>query len=132
MSGTCSYDAPLYRFAYKRHIADDVKQFMTCALVVPNEGLVLDISQLCGVKTWYTEQVGKFVEFVLFQLTLIDNDSIIHITALDEVGAEQRLYVANEYEGTCGSNVADELIHIVKGSKLTAYELRVERAHRSN
>ena len=132
MSGTCSNDAPLDRFADESHIADDVKQFMTCTLVVPDKGLVLYVSQFRGVHARYSEEVGKFVELVLFQLSFVDNDGVVHIAALDKVGAEQRLYVANEYKGSCRSDIGSKLVHIVEGGKLAAYELRVEGAHCSN
>ena len=88
MTRTCGNDASLDGFANQGHITNDVQQFVACALILPYQRLVLDISQLCGVAVFYTEHVCQSVKSLLGGLAFVDDDGIVHIAALDEVGLE--------------------------------------------
>ena len=123
MSRTCSNDTTLDRFSNKCHVANHIKEFMTGTFVLPYNWLMLYISKFACIKTWNTEKVSKSIELVLWLFNLIDNDGIIHVTALDEVCLKQLHYIANEHEGTCRSNFTCEILYIIDCSKLGVDEL---------
>ena len=123
MSRTCCDDTAFDRLSYKCHIANHIKELMTCTLILPYNWLMLYISELTCVKTWNAEKVSKSVKLVLWLLYLINNDGIIHITTLDEVCLKQLHYIANEHEGTCRSNFTCEILYIIDCSKLGVDEL---------
>ena len=91
---------------------------MACALVVPNKRLVLYVAKLSSVATLYVNQVCKRVETFLCGLHLVDDDGVVEVAALDEVGLQQWFDVAYEYEGTCRSNIGAELVDAVECGKL--------------
>ena len=74
---------------------------MTCTLVLPDQWLVLDIAQLRGITMLHVQHVGQLIELLLRNLTLIDDDGIVHIATLDEVRLQQGLNVAYKDEGAC-------------------------------
>ena len=74
--------------------------------------------------------VGELIELSLLYLTLVDNDGIVQVATLDEVGLEQWHDIANEYEGTCRSNLVNISLHFVEGGKLAVDELALEGTHR--
>ena len=123
-------DATLDRLTDECHIADDVEQFMACTLVLPLQRTVLDVTQLAGIHVRHLEMVGELIELSLLYLALVDNDGIVQVATLDEVGLEQWHDIANEYEGTCRSNLVNISLHLVEGSKLAVDELALERTHR--
>lgn len=94
-------DAAFDGLSDERHVADDVEKLVTGALVVPHQRLVLDVANLCGVDMWNVEEVGKLVEFLLWNLTLVDDDGIVEVAAFDEIGLKERHDVAHEDEA-CG------------------------------
>ena len=62
-------------------------------------------------------------------MLLVDDDSVVHVAALDEVGSEQRLYVSYEHECSCFCNLLGEEFHVIECGKLAVDEFRVEGAH---
>ena len=74
--------------------------------------------------------VGELIELSLLHLALVDNDGIVQVSTLNEVSLEQWHDIANEYEGTCRSNLVNVGLHLVEGSKLAVDELALERTHR--
>ena len=124
-----SDDAAFDRLADERHIADDIEQLMTRTLVLPLQGLVLDISQIGGIAMLYMEHVCQHVEALLSGLTLIDDDGIVEVAALDEVCLQQRFDIADEDEGAGTGNLCGILGRIVDGGKLRVDEFRLEGAH---
>ena len=123
-------DATLDRLADERHIADDVEQLMASTLVLPLQRTVLDVTQLAGIHVRHLEMVGELIELRLLYLALVDNDGIVQVATLDEIGLEQWHDIANENEGTCRSNLVNVGLHLVEGSKLAVDELALERTHR--
>ena len=75
---------------------------------------------------WNVEEVGKLVEFLLWNLTLVDDDGVVEVAAFDEVGLKEWHNVAHEDEGAGRSDFVGELVDVVEGRKLTADELRLE------
>ena len=118
VTGACGDDATLDRLADESHVADYVEQLVACALVVPNKRLVLYVAKLSSVATLYVNHVCKRVETLLSGLHLVDDDGVVEVAALDEVGLQQWLDVAYEYEGTCRSNIGAELVDAVECGKL--------------
>ena len=86
VSGTCRDDASLDGLSYECHVADDVKQFVSCTLVVPHQRLVLYVADVVGIHVGHFQEVGKLVELLLRNLLLVDDDGIVQVSALDEVG----------------------------------------------
>ena len=126
---TCGNDATLDGFADEGHIADNVEQFVTCAFVLPHQRFVLDIAQLVGVAVLYAQLVSQPVQTLLRRLTLVDDNSVVHITALDEVSLQQGFNVAHEDKGARSSDVCGKLVNLVEGSKLRINEFRLKRTH---
>ena len=79
-------DPSLDGFADQRHISDNIKQLMTGTLIVPLQGLVLNITKVGGIAMLYMQHVSQHVETLLCGLTLIDDDGIVEVTAFDKVG----------------------------------------------
>ena len=73
---------------------------MARTLVVPLQRLVLDITQVCGVAMLYVQHICQHIEALLSSLALIDDDGVVEVTTLDEVGLQQGLNVADEDERT--------------------------------
>ena len=61
---------------------------MACTLILPYERLVLDITQIVGVAVFHLEHVGELVELLLRNLLLVDDNGIVEVAALYEVGLE--------------------------------------------
>ena len=127
---TCGNDASLDGSADEGHVSDDVEQLVAGALVLPHQRLVLHIAQVGSVAVLNMQHVGQHVETLLCGLTLVNDDGVVEIAALDEVGLQQRLEVAHEDKGTCRSYLLSILVDIVEGGKLAVDELRLEAAHR--
>ena len=123
-------DATLDGTANEGHVADDVEQLVACTLVLPYQGLVLNVAQLCGITMLHVQHVGQLVELFLRNLALVHDDGVVQVAAFDEIGLEQRLNIAHEDKGTCGRNLCGVVIDVVERGKLRVDELRVERAHR--
>ena len=132
MTRTSGYDAALDGFADESHIADDVEQLVACALIVPLQRLVLDVTQIGSIAMLYVEHVGQHIEALLSGLALVDHDGVIQIATLDEVGLKQGLDIANKHEGASTGNLGIISIRIIECGKLRADELRLERAHGCN
>ena len=130
MSWTCGDDSSLDGLADERHITDDVEQLVACALIVPLQGLVLDIAQISSVAMLHVQHVCQHVETLLRGLTLVDHNGIVEVATLDEIRLKQRLDVANEYEGTCRGNLRGIFPGIIEGCKLRTDKLRLKGAHR--
>ena len=101
MSWSGSDNATLDRFANECHITDDIEQFMACTFVFPLQWFVLDIAEFCSIHAGHLEVVSKLIELFLFYLTFVDNDGIVEVATLDEVGLEQRHDVTYENKSTC-------------------------------
>ena len=75
------------------------------------------------------QQVGKFVELLLRNLLLVDDNGIFHVTAFDEVGIEQWLNVSHEDKSAGRCHFLFKVGHVFEGGKLAVDEFRLERAH---
>ena len=82
---TGSYDATLNGTADKRHVTDDVEQFVPCTFVLPHQRLVLDVAQVGGIAVLHVQHVGQHVEALLCGLPFVNDDGIVQVAALDEV-----------------------------------------------
>ena len=83
VAGACCNDASLQRLSYEGKVAYDIKQLVSCRLVVPNERLVVQITELLRIHVRNSEYIGKLVIFVLRHLTLIYHNSIVKVASLD-------------------------------------------------
>ena len=63
---------------------------------------------------------------------LVDDDGIVHVATLDEIGFKQWFDIAHKHEGTCRGDLLFKIIKRVERSKLAIDKLRVERTHRRN
>ena len=102
---------------------------MTRTFVFPYQWFVLYVAQLCGVAMFNTQHVGQHVQTLLGGLTLVDDDGVIHIATLDEVGLEQGLNIADKHKGACWGNLGGEVFYSVDCGKLRIDEFRLKRAH---
>ena len=84
--GACRDDTSFDRLADECHVADDVKQLVPGAFVVPHQRLVLYVADVVGIHVGHFQEVGKLVELLLRNLLLVDDDGIVQVAALDEVG----------------------------------------------
>ena len=119
-------NSALDRFADKRHVTDDIKQFMTCALIFPHQWLVLNISNLRCIHVRNFQNIGQLVKFLLAHFTFIDNNGIVKVATFDKVCLQQRNDVAYKHECSCCSNLRVESRHILQGGKLTVDKLGVK------
>ena len=129
MTGTGGNDATLDGLADEGHIADDVEQLVAGALILPLQGLVLDISQVGSIAMLHMQHIGQRVKALLSGLALINNDSVVQIATLNQVGLKQGLNIAHEDKGACWSNLGSIFCYVIYGGKLAVDELRLERAH---
>ena len=83
VSGTCSNDASLERFANQSHISDNIQQFMTGTLVLPSKGLMLQVAEFRSVHVRYLQVITETVHYFLLLLQFINNYRIIKVTTLD-------------------------------------------------
>ena len=102
---------------------------MARALVLPPQGAVLDVAELAGVHVGHLEVVGELVELLLLHLPLVDDDGVVEVAALDEVGLEQGHDVAHEDEGAGGGYLLAVGLHLVEGGELAVHKLALEGAH---
>ena len=109
--------------AHQSKVADDVEQFVTCRLVVPCEGLVVDVPQTGGIHVGNAQRVGEFVVTLLWQFLLIDYDGVVEVTSLDKTKVQQRFNLTHEHKGTCRCNLCGEIFDIVKIGKLVVENL---------
>ena len=112
------------------HVADDVEQFVARTFVFPLQRFRLDVTDFRRVHVRHFQQVGEVVELLLADLTLVDDDGVFEVAALDEVGVEQRHDVAHKHEGAGWSHFRGKIVHIVERGELAVDEFRLERAHR--
>ena len=117
----CCDDAALDGFSDESHVADYVEQLVACTFVLPYQRLVLYVTDVVSIHVSHSEEVGQLVKTLLSRLTLIDNDGVVEVAALDEVKVQQRLDVSYEYEGASGCNLLGVVLHIVERSKLAPY-----------
>ena len=103
---------------------------MACRLVLPYEGLVVEVTEFRGIFVLHVHVVGELVEAFLRNLPFVDNNGIVEVAALDQPGLEQRLNLAHEDEGAGIGNFIGEVLHTVERGELAVDELRVERDHR--
>ena len=61
VSRTCCNDATLDWFTNESHITDDIKELMACALVVPHQRLVLDVTDMGCIDVRNMKKVGELV-----------------------------------------------------------------------
>ena len=120
VSGACCNDAALDGFSDESHVADYVEQLVACTFVLPYQRFMLNVTDVVGIHVSHSEEVGQLVKTLLSRLTLIDNDGVVEVAALD---------VSYEYEGASSRNLLGVVLHIVERSKLAIDELRLERAH---
>ena len=129
---TCGNDASLDGSSDEGHITDDIEQLVTRAFVLPLQRLWLNVADLGGIHVGHLQQVGQIVELLLRDLTLVDDDGVLQIAALDEVGVEQWHDIANEDKGSSRGNLCDEVTNLVDSCELAVDELRLERTHGGN
>ena len=129
MAGTSGNDASLDGFADECHVSYDVEQLMAGTLVLPYQGLMLYVAEVSGIAVLHMQHVGQHVETLLSSLTFIDDDGIVQVSTLDEVGLQQRLNVTYKYESTCRGNLCGKIFHLVDCGKLRIDEFRFKRAH---
>ena len=125
-------DASLDGFAYERHIANDVEQFVTRRFVIPNERFVLDVAKVVGIVMLSSGQLAELVEVLLRCLTFVDDNGVVEVAAFDKPCQEQLLYLTHKHEGAGCSNLCCELVHAVECRELAAEHLAVEGNHACN
>ena len=123
VSGLGRNDTALDRTAYEGHVSDNVQELMTCRLVLPDQGLMIEKSQLLGIPMGHVDIVCELVETLLGHLLLIDDDSIVQVASLDVSGAEQRLYIPQKYESTGSGNLLLKVVAVLQRSKLAGKPL---------
>ena len=60
----------------------------------------------------------------------VNNDGIVHVAALDEVGFKQRFDVAHKHKCACRCYLGFKIVERIECGKLAIDELRIERTHR--
>ena len=88
VSRTCGDDSTADRLADKCHVADDVEQLVACRLILPNKRLSVKITKFLCVAMLCANHVGKFVECILRYFSLVDNDSVVEVAALNQSGCQ--------------------------------------------
>ena len=129
VAGTGGHDTALNGLAYQGHVADDVEQLVAGALVLPYQGLRLDVAQTGGVHVGNLQKVGQLVQTLLGGLTLVNHNGVLHVAALDKIGFQQGLYVAHENKGAGRGYLLGIVGRIVERGKLAVDELRLKGAH---
>ena len=77
VTGTGGNDTALDWLANQSHVANDVKQLVTGSLVLPLQGLVLDVTQVGGIAMLNVEHVSQHVKALLSGLAFVDNDGVV-------------------------------------------------------
>ena len=111
--------------ADKGDVADDIEQFVACGLVVPAQGLLVDEAVLRDMDAGSAHHVGDMVEVLLVQGRVVDDDGIVEVAALDEVGLDELLNLAHEDECAAGGDLLAEVLEVLKGGVLVAQDGRV-------
>jgi len=88
MSGTFGYDSASKRTSYKRKIAYQIHQFMTCRLVIEPK-VCIDITKFIRLRTRLPHKVGYTLYFALCHLLIVYNDCIVEVTAFYQIVFEQ-------------------------------------------
>ena len=122
MPGFVGDDTCLQTATDEREVADDVEQFVSCRFVVEVDGR--EVAELGGIQTGLTEFVGEVVQSLLRHGRLVDDESVLEVTALDESEAKQGLNLADKTERACGGNLAGVLLQITQLGTLALEDLR--------
>ena len=80
----------------------------------------------------HLHHVGHVVQILLLHGGVIDDDSVVKVTALDEVELDERQHLANEHKRAAGGNLLLELADVGQRSKLIAQHGRVKLDHAVN
>lgn len=118
MSGAYSHDAALDGTADQGEVADDINDLMASRLIVPDQGLGVDITEFVDVHVRHLHNIADMIDAILRDLLIINNDSIVEVTTLDKVGFDELLDLAYENESSGGSHLGFELGEIVEHSEL--------------
>ena len=84
---------------------------------------MLNVAQFVGVTVFYVQHVSQHIQTFLCGLTLVDDNGIVQVAALNEVGLQERLDVTYKYEGAGCSNLLGVVLRLVERGKLAADEL---------
>ena len=122
VAGACGYDAALEGSAYQGDVADDVKQLVACRLVVGLEGLLVDETELADMLVGHVHQVADMVKMLLAEGRVVDDDGVVKVAALDEVGLEQGLDLTHKYKRAAGGYLLVEVGDMVQGGVLVAQD----------
>ena len=118
--------------ADKSHVTDDVQQLVAGTLVLPHQWAVLYITYLLGIHMGHLEYIGQLVEFLLAHLAFIDDDGVVQVATLNQVGFQQGHDVAYEDECAGRGYLLGKVVDVVEGGKLAIDKLGLERAHRGD
>ena len=109
--------------AHQSQITNDIEKFMTCRLVVPCQGLVINVSQTSGIHMRNAKGVSKFIITILWQFFLINHDGIVKVTTLYKSQIQQWFNLTYKDKSTCRSNLCWEICNIIQISKLVIQNL---------
>ena len=122
----CSYYTTLDKLSDEGEVTNDVEELVACRLIVPCQRTLLDVAESIGTWSLGTDSVCKLVKLCLLNLLVVDDYGIVEITALDEVGIEERLNLTHEDESAGCSNFLLEVGHVVEHGKLVVEHWRRE------
>ena len=88
MSGFDGNDASFDGTSYECEVAHEVEEFVSCRFVGPCERSVVEVSEVCGILMFNAHGVGQCVESLLSQFVLVNDDGVVEVASLDEVGVE--------------------------------------------
>ena len=98
VSGACGKYLALERTADESHIAYHVEQFVARRLVVPNQGHIVDETELFDILVRHVHQVSQTVKLALLHRTVIYDYRIVQVATLDKIGRQQRLHLTDKHE----------------------------------
>ena len=76
-----------------------------------------------------SDAVGQLIQLFLGLLVLVDDDGVVKVAALDEVGGQHHFHFTHETEGAGRSNLLFEVCHVVQRGELAAEDLGLEGNH---
>ena len=117
------------RTAKESEVTDKVEQLVARRFIVVGQRTVVDISELLDIFVGHIHQIGQTVELFLTHRRIVDNDGVVEIAPLDEIGVDKRLYLTHEDESAARSNLFGEVVKTVESGILIGENRRIEVHH---
>jgi len=116
---------PLDGFSYQGYVTHQIEQFVSGRFIVVKYGFVVDVPQFIDNFMGNIHHIGYTVQLFLTNFLIVNYQSVIQVSTLDQVVFEQLFHFAHKNKSTAGGYVLTEIFHPVQTGVLIAQYARV-------